>query len=292
MTPIFIYITLQKTLPTIPLFLHLRLPFDRTNDCSHLEHISVSIEMRTSGLGTLNKLPQEIRDEIFRYLLKGTWLLSRRSSHHYRAMMAYETWKPAVRNFRFAIFQVSKDMYNEATSTFYSESVFRGFKGTFRHVTDRMMTIELDFDFDDFFFDEFENGSHDGDFLLERLTGLNYLRNTLLLKMKLFAFELGGLLSTYPFRRLKALVGFRTIILGFSPKLLLDDQAKERTAFEDIALGVGRELVSTLGPGTVSYVNEFTYLEFHPLEHTRANLGAQMGRCRSRWTSYSQGKTE
>lgn len=259
--------------------------------------------MVNPGLGTLSQLPREIRDEVFRYTIEGRYLFNQPSTHPYEAMTARKTRKQLVRNFRFAIFQVSKAMHNEATSIFYSESVFRDFVDMPSYLaflpaqmTDRMMKIELVFDFHDLHGEWTDLGPYAiEDALtatLERFTGLGSLRKTLLLEFELFGHDIRELLSDHLFGRLKALVGFRTVIVGSSPRSFLSSKTGHRAKFEGIAQVIEKELVPTMGPATVNYGNLNTYLEFHPLEHMRANLGAQMEKMQMEMDKLQSGETD
>lgn len=85
-----------------------------------------------SGLGTLSKLPREVRDEIYRYLVKARYYasggsISVLSDYHANA----------------AIIRVSKPISDEVMSIFYSESIFNFFlyaRSPKAHI-DRMMRI-------------------------------------------------------------------------------------------------------------------------------------------------------
>ena len=65
------------------------------------------------SLGTLSILPREIRDEIYRHLLK---------SHFY---LYHTSLRPRSRSPHLSLLSVSKATYNEASSILYSESVFQ-----------------------------------------------------------------------------------------------------------------------------------------------------------------------
>lgn len=236
--------------------------------------------MDLSGLGTLNKLPREIRDEIYRYLVKGRCFLYQ---PYCKAITAQRKRKPSIKNFRFPILQVSKAIHDEATSIFYSESVFRDYVDMFSyiallpaHVTNRMMKITFTIDFDYLHSEWIDLGSRgiEGT-LLEKFTGLGVLRKTLFLEFKLADLDIYGVLSDHLLKKLKSFVGFRTIIMSLGPRSDLNSKRKKRIEFEGITQALKGEMVPTMGPATISYVGLNTYLEFHPLEHMRANPGAQ-----------------
>ena len=110
-----------------------------------LQHTMMSAS--SSGLGNLIKLPREIRDEIYRHLLKG----------HYRFEDNSRRMRPRTQKPNLTLFSVSRATYDESSSVLYSESVFRfaldrvrgGFNPTMyppEPTVRRMMKIEVVFD--------------------------------------------------------------------------------------------------------------------------------------------------
>ena len=75
--------------------------------------------MEDPGLGTLAKLPREIRDEIYRYLVKGVY--------HLRQPLPFVVYPSQLRNrrrFDPAALHLSKTIHHEAAEVFFSESSF------------------------------------------------------------------------------------------------------------------------------------------------------------------------
>ena len=190
-----------------------------------------------------------------------------------------------------AIFRVSKATFDEATSIFYSESIFRyhidacGYSAmdSPRGASDRMMKIDVDIG---------KLGSYHGYIqrirlddiagglrtTLDKFSGLSSLRDTISIKFQLAPFYVHlVLMSGHLFRALKALVGFRTVIVYVDPPPDFSTGHKENDEhFMKIARAIEEEMVATLGPNTVRQVGVRTYLEFHPLEHKQADLRAQV----------------
>ena len=190
-----------------------------------------------------------------------------------------------------AIFRISKATFDEATSIFYSESVFRYHIDSCGHsamyspgeASNRMMKIDVDIG---------KLGSYNGYLqrvhpdgiagdlctTLDKSSGLSSLRDTISIKFQLAPFYVYQvLMSGHVFQTLKALVGFRTVIVYVGPPPDFSTGHKENDEeFIKIARAIEEEMVPTMGPTTVRQVGLRTYLEFHPLEHMQADLRAQV----------------
>ena len=234
------------------------------------------------SLGTLVILPREVRDEIYRYLVIGRYNLYQcscdGSAEIYTITKPQLALKPANDHPNLAISEVSKVTHDEATSILYSESVFR-YRGDYAYVRvpwtpppasafDRLMKIECEFDWfhwSDEWYDAhrfiIDNQLYA---ILDTLTGFGKLRNMLLIKFTLGPPDTCEALFSHVIRRLKALVGFRTVIIVVG---------KES---EHIARTMEQEMVPTMGTATVSCVDLNTHLKFHPFEHMKANLSSQV----------------
>lgn len=232
---------------------------------------------------TFYSLPLEIRNEIYRHLVK------RRYSFKYNKKVRNElgAGKPD-----FAIFSVSKAAYDEATSVFYSESVFNFYVVLTCGSTDfpagavleRMMKIELElwcYVWYSYEYDIHEYAAGQLESAVRKLKGRDTLRNTLHVKFtETEQFEpekLGwceSVLACY-LNELVELVGFRTVIIQVEfaddpslVKLNATEWGHVREMIEEI-------FVSTMGPATVSRVDPDIYLEFHPPEYQRVSLGGK-----------------
>lgn len=184
-----------------------------------------------------------------------------------------------------SIMQVSKATHDEAISIFYSESVFRyriyrRFEFTTSRpapASERMMKIELEF----YILPDREYRSrgleieHNLKATLDRFTGLSRLRNTMAITFRIVSPDIHEMLANYFFGRLKALVGFRTVIINIRPMPEPRTEERDRQGYDRIAQALKEEMAATMGSASMSQVGLKTYLQFHPLEHMRANLGAQ-----------------
>ena len=236
---------------------------------------------------TFFSLPQEIRDEIYRCLVKGRYHFDRHSIHKYTMMTQNRVSRPSTKNPWPAIFQVSKATHDEATFIFYSESVFLYRMSWMYDLTtsppapesERMMKIEHDF----FISSRHEYRSsgleieHTLKATLDKFTGLSRLRNTMAITFKTASPDIHEMLANHFFGRLKALVGFRTVIINIW-QMLEPITEEDRQGYDRIAQAMKEEMAMTMGSASMSHIGLNTYLEFHPLEHMRANLGAQAGK--------------
>lgn len=244
-----------------------------------------SANMGNTGLaGGFFSLPREIRDEIYRYLVKGFPFFDENTYEGY-----YITHDTGVRES--AIFRVSKAVCSEATSVFYSESTFRyrfsesmPMKPIIQAAAfERMMNLQFYFIGVSNIHPSFDllrdGGNIENNLIatLDQLTGLGRIRTSLLLKFRLNSSQLHGLLSVYMLRRLKALVGFRMIILDLGPMFSFSEE-HDWDGYGRITQMIIDEMGPTMGPATVRQVVQITRLEFHPVELMRADLGGQAGR--------------
>ena len=234
----------------------------------------------TKADGTLFLLPREIRDEIYRYLVKGHYSVWQFVSTDCRTAVLRAT----NRTSHLAIFQVSKAIHDEATLIFYSESVFRYHIDMILNSTIfpptpslyRMMNIEFIFDchhWSDAWYSTYGDGSeHDCKVALDVLSGLGGPRNTLMIKFKMSSSSFDEMLLGPFFGKLKALLGFRTVIVIVAPRVYLSIPKSERKESPSVVRKIEDNLVPTMGPATVSHVSINTFLKFHPLEHMRTRL--------------------
>ena len=234
--------------------------------------------MEIPSLGTLATLPREVRDKIYRCLVKERYLIRLES----RLLPHINS----PRNTNLAILSASKATYDEATTVLFLESTFKYELDLYAKLNgkpmgpawSRMMRIET----------YFLGGACRvspgissiprlldlGD-ILDNFTGRGTLRNTIFITFEIAypggPLSLGGRL----FRRLKALVGFRVVTLeilpwGYGDELLDVDHLME--PYESITLAVAKEMTPTLGPAIVTHNDIRVCVTFYPLEHSRLKL--------------------
>lgn len=111
---------------------------------SSLTSLAVSkVTTEDPGLGTLAKLPREIRDEIYRYLVKGVYYL--------RQPLPFFVYPGQLRRrFEPTALHLSKTIHHEAAEVYFSESSFainlvytKGMIKVPQQSFDRMMSIRL-----------------------------------------------------------------------------------------------------------------------------------------------------
>ena len=124
---------------------------------------------------------------------------------------------------------------------------------------------------------------------LDKFTGLSRLRNTMAIRFKLESLEIHEMLADYFFGRLKALVGFRTVVIEIGPLIGFSRGKLDRGGYDRIAQAMKEEMAATMGSASMSHIGLNTYLEFHPLEHMRANVGAQVERLQIEMDRLSSG---
>ena len=174
------------------------------------------------SLGNLVKLPREIRDEIYRHVLKGHYCFKDLSGE-----MRSNTQKPDL-----ALFSVSKATYDESSSMLYSESVFRF---GFDRITEkfnptmyppeptvrRMMNIELVFDCCGCWHSWYSD-------TLKALNIGRILRDSLSVTSEFEPLETGERLLSRLSKELEAFKSFRTVTLKVNaekyPSTISDDE--------------------------------------------------------------------
>ena len=267
------------------------IPFETAIASEQLNYPTLSAKMAAiQPGGPLYSLPREIRDEIYRYLVKGRYL-SFHSWMDYTRRLSFEKIDLAMfQKADLAIFRVSKATFDEATSIFYSESVFRYHIDQYHNTalcspgeaSNRMMKIDVDIGRlgpNNMYLPRVRPDGIEADLCtaLDKFSGLSNLRNTISIKIQLAPFYVCLVLSEHVFRILRALVGFRTVVVYVGPPPDFSTGHKENDEqYIEIAREIEEEMVPTMGPITVRQVGLRTYLEFHPLEHMQADLRAQV----------------
>lgn len=253
--------------------------------------------------GMLFILPRELRDEIYRHLVKGIY-------HVGDTTPSQELGRMVEPEERLVILRVSKIIGDEAETILYSESTFRidaGFKWDEAYVPpphealDRMMNMALimsvgmHIQYADFGLSE--------DVYLQYLTILrrarratmnriihtNTIRNILYVKCRLYTPDVKQGLPGWIYARLRELTRFRTVVLELSPELqtrVIDGTRYSRTdGGEDAVNELDRKvkdisycLKDLLGPAVLGHVHDPGHedytktLTFHPQKHMPATL--------------------
>ena len=243
--------------------------------------------------GIFFSLPREIRDEIYRHLVKGHYLFYQSPVDEVTTVLK-AVLKTPFGSPNFAIFQVSKATYNEATLIFYSESVFQyqldEIQSSITYppgpAKNRMMKILLEFDnlsnYGQWYSPYRNETEHNLQATIDNFTGLSSVRTIIYIKLKVIFVDIHRMLDLHFFQRLKTLVSFRTVIVEVGPASGPASATGRKyhggEEYKSVAQAIEEEMVLTMGPASLSQVDRTTYLEFHPLEHMRANLGAHAQR--------------
>ena len=240
--------------------------------------------------GSLFTFPRELRDKIYRLLVKKHYII-------YITQSKNSIVTPTKDEHDFAILQVSKAVSHEASDTLYSEGVFRfsidfsmlGILVLPSQLTDRMKNVEFDFSglsiwhsqlFPPYSFPKYQDHintichSTIADF-----TGTEIMRNRLHVRFLAGGPAIIDTLSVHIIERLKALVGFRTVILEIVPvRVSLGEMGwpigyqeefwrMRKTTATRIMREMRHTLEPTWGPATEGYHEEVQLLTFHPGKH-------------------------
>ena len=231
---------------------------------STLLPVTSTVATHNPGLGTLITLPREIRDEIYRYFVT--------QNHWFIKSARKAKWYLVPPTPDFAICFVSKDVHDEASSIFYSESLFGYFLNGPSHTTvtcpipafDRIMNIEWDIGLIDDSAVEYRFET-----LLDWLASPHSLRNKLRISFDLCSPNIPTRFLNHLKNGSKAFVGFRTAVI----EAMLCLRAK-RDDREPIARTMEKEMAPIMGPATVSFTDCGFRLEYHHLEYMRSTLCA------------------
>ena len=250
--------------------------------------------------GMLLSLPRELRDTIYGYVLKNTYLVCAQPRPTYIG-----TWVLKISP-NLSILRVSKTVSDEAMAVFFSESIFRIYVYFERDETHqlssipsvkRMMNIELDVKIDSTV-ERLESSRQIWTTTLGCISRTNNLRNTLNVRWRRIFFELimefepdwsntDPIIPDWMFRKLKSMTRFRTVVLqNFIHKDDTLDQ-KWRSFFDKYeTTTIRNHLTRVLGPAdSVSAPRDpqcAVYLTFHPQEHMSALLKARAADLRAK----------
>ena len=240
--------------------------------------------------GALFILPREVRDEIYRLVVKRDYII-------YVTLGDDEvSIRPTKDKHYFAILEVSKTLSDEASDILYSESLFKFSIDFSAHgifcvptpLTKRMKNVEFRFGglstwHSDLFspntFLTYQNHINTiCHAVIADFTGAEIVRNNLRIRLSVCGPGMISTLSVHIFQGIKALIGFRTIVLevfplcpvsilvwhmGFRPKvwgLSTQELIQTRRGLQDI-------LEPTLG-SAIQYSNGDVFcLTFRPREH-------------------------
>ena len=242
--------------------------------------------MNKPGLGTLNIIPQEVRDEIYRYLVKDVYGFEQSLIYQVDGIRGNKNVWGRIDSGRdlsgFTIFLVSKVVCAEAASIMYAESFFKYNLSQLATRTigpapalHRAMKIQFDFDSFTWFYVwtgvQTDMSEYDLRGTIDELTWPGSLRNILIVRVLLKEnIHIDEALSTQVLKRLNAFVGFRTVIIETGPMgYPLKKNYKE--VYKHLAQLMEREMNPTMGPATLSDGGHNICLEFHPFEYRQRN---------------------
>ena len=250
----------------------------------------------------LLQIPRDIRDEIYRYLVKGSYILYRPpylvSGPRYRGLR--NGGNVEVDHASFSILRVSKAINIEAMRVLYKESIFeswldfdeyRPYTNHASKMTDGIMKLKFNIL-------GIGHGSHLRLFpevlsraylknmedicrdTIEHFTGTETTRNYMHITLSLYL-QLEIELTSPLFSSLENLVGFRTVRIDFLPILSIVGPQLEINHHTRVMQAVRARLEPTLGPAVTQHFHnpgDFEYhgsLIFHPHEYTAEKLGPE-----------------
>lgn len=230
--------------------------------------------------GAIFNLPREVRDEVYRLVVKGFYPIY---------VPHGKTWTAAIRTKEsdFAILKVSKAISQEVLEVYLPESVFRFIIQLSQpaticlpsKLTNRMKNVEIvlndtslsHLNYRGLRSDHINTACRAG---IAPFTGAHIARNSLRFLFSCCGPDMIDMLSVHLYETLKALTGFRTVIFEVEPSGCLAHEKRMGwiTAEElsEVIDGIVQEmkntLVPTLGPATERVLDGKGYLTFHPRE--------------------------
>ena len=219
--------------------------------------------------GKLFDLPRELRDAIYRYIVKGTYFIGHGSAD-------------------FGVLFVSKAISDEALAVLYSESTFRILLqfteekakwSSPRRVSQRMMNIELDVTAHvDVPLNSKKSVWKE---TLRCINRTNTVRRTLRIKCRPCSSDITNPMPEWMYRDLQPLTRFRTVIVELPRDLYFRSENYPRAnIFEELENrmeAIAKDLGHAFGPATVTprygsgYRWQTRTLTFHPQEHLPKN---------------------
>lgn len=259
--------------------------------------------------GALFTLPREIRDVIYRFLVKGRYLVFRHLKSENRVSFIE---RESFDSPDLIIFRISKAISHEAQQVHYSESIFR-YEVPFytttklqstKEAVNRMKKIELDiYGLKNAVTTYYYNRS--GEFyippinmpaicetILGDFAGTDVLRDSLhIIFHKSTPEIIISPLRSYVLPKLCALSAFRTIVLEVFPRIFeklptsTEEYEEYKSSYkwstaeiEQVRQAIKDAMELTLGPATSHGNDSRIHLEFHPREDVPAILRAQAQR--------------
>ena len=235
--------------------------------------------------GALFTLPRELRDEIYRLVVKKRYVTSvtRRARH---------ASSPSSDKHNFAILQISKAINHEASDILCAESVFRISMNFYSskvssvpsHLANRMKNAEIDFyglSYDPIMWcREFhENANAICDAAFANFAGTDIKRNRLQIRFfDCFPSKIEMLL-THLSKTLNAFIGFRTVLIEVDSVctdfLRSVRSTGNKTPFEDLqekatvimSQQILEILTPTLGPAEPAFPGDVSCYILHPQDH-------------------------
>ena len=230
--------------------------------------------------GKLFDLPLELRHEIYRYIVKGTYVDPRWQPSDSTKIIGHESAN-------FGILFVSKAISDEALAVLYTESTFRmQVKFTkkearwcsSRRVTQRMMNIELDVSPRD---DMSLNSERKiWEKTLRCINRPNSIRNTLRIRCRPYPSDISNPVPEWMYQGLQSLTRFRTVIVELPRDLYFMSEiypwVKSEHIFEELEKrmeAIEKGLRQALGPAIAKprygcgYGCQTRTLTFHPQMH-------------------------
>ena len=243
-------------------------------------------------------LPREIRDEIYRLLVKGDHI----------AAGQLKRCKTKRTSLKLAVLRVSKLINEEAMDVFYSESTFHfnmyhenreGRESTALFAPpaaiDRMMNIDINIKMDDLqvyldndgsaaLFDRYFMRRQIWNTAMNCITRAESRRNTIWIRCRSCSFDITTKMPRWMYTSLGLLSQFRTVVVVLSPPFLTriredgfalrtDKSAEHLETLESNTEAIKNCVQPSLGPAVTGHRQHpghhqyATTLEFHPQEH-------------------------
>ena len=233
--------------------------------------------------GAIFVLPREIRDEIYRLLIKRRYTVFYPSKAASGATFAGNT--TAVDRFDLPIFQISHAIGHEVEAQVYSESTFRYFidftmiepRKPPTAVVNRIKKVEMLIGgLGVCFYQKTRLTYKDHmaaicEATIDDFTGTQILRDVCHIRIPAFRMDMIEPLESYILPKLAAFHGFRTLLVETTTDL--DYVATAR--FERVIEGMKDAMEPTLGPATIKNGGSTIRLEFHPREHVPSPFRAE-----------------
>ena len=255
----------------------------------------------------LLEIPWDIRDETYRCLVKGSYILYRPpylvSAARYRAIRSGGNLEIDYGGPSFSILRVSKAINLEALRVLYTESIFESWLdfGEYRpythhanRTTDGMMKLKFDIlglgdGSSSHFIPQVQSRAYLKNMeaicrnTIDHFTGTEVTRNYMHIKFHP-TIELETELRSPLFCSLENLLGFRTVRIDL-PSSFAVDTNDPQLAINDstrVMQAVRARLEPALGPAVTQHLHNpgdfdyYDYLIFHPHEYIAENLGPEV----------------